>query len=87
VSEQNVFSGSLIRLFSSIVASICWGVFGMLWPALATTDMLVYIAYLWYALAIIFAVFAVYIGMRMLGSIFETKTTPILTLRYNENEE
>jgi hypothetical protein len=60
-------------IFSSLVASISWSIFGLLWPALSTQDMFVSIAYLWYAMATIFAVLTLYTGLKMMGAIFQEK--------------
>ena len=72
---------------SMLISSIAWSIFGLTWPAVATTDMFVSVAYLWYAFALIFAIFTFYTGVKMLGSIFETKTSPKLSIQNNDNPE
>lgn len=81
---QNLFSGGLITLLSSVLASIAWFIFGLTWPALATTEMLQSIGLLWFALGVVFALFAAYVGLRMMGSIFETKPSQTLTLKVDD---
>jgi hypothetical protein len=74
-------------VMASIIASISWSIFALTWPALATMDMFVSVAYLFYALSIIFAVFAVAFGLRMMGAIFETKEQPRLRMvEDNDND-
>lgn len=78
---------SVVDLMSSLIASVCWGIFGLVWPAVATDAMFVSIAFLWYGFGTIFMVITIYIGIRMIGAIFETKTTPILTIQNNDHPE
>lgn len=78
--ESATLSGSVVSLMSAILAAILWFISGLVWPALATTAMMVSIGYLWYAIGIIFVAFAIFIGVKMLGEIFRTET-PRLTLQ------
>jgi len=80
--KQTVFS-----LMSNILAGLSWVIFGLTWPAVATSDMEISIAYLWYVMGIIYFVFAVANGMRMLGAIFHTDTAPKLTIQNNDHPE
>lgn len=82
---QNLFSSSMVTLLSSILASISWFIFGLTWPALATSEMMQAVGLLWYAMGIIFALFAAYVGLRMMGTMFETEV-PKLVLKYQEEE-
>ena len=87
---SNLFSGALVTLFSAILASISWFIFGLTWPALASSEMFVSVGYLWYVIGIVFALFAAYVGFRMMGTIFETNQ-PQLAIQqnksYDEEEE
>lgn len=76
----------LTGLFSSILSSISWFIFGLTWPAVATTDMFVTVGWLWYAVGVIFALLAFYMGLRMMGQIFGVKTRR-LVLQDTEKEE
>ena len=74
-------------LMGNILAALGWGFFGLVWPAITTEAMFVSVAYLWYAIGIIFGLFAVYNGMRMLGAIFGVKQKPILSIQNNDDED
>lgn len=78
--------GDVTGLMSSILASIGWSLFGLTWPAVSTEEMFVSIAYLWYVIGIIFALIATYTGMRMLGSIFQTKQRRLVLQDTDEEE-
>jgi hypothetical protein len=78
---------SLVDLMSCLIASISWFFFGLVWPAVTTTDMFLSIAFLWFGFGVIFAVFTFYIGMRMIGAIFETKTKSILQIQNNDESD
>lgn len=82
--SYNVFSGSMVTFLASLVASICWFVFGLTWPAVATTALFVTIAYLSYALGIIFAVFTITVGVMMMRASFDAKK-PRLTIQKNDD--
>ena len=84
---SNIFSGSLITLLSSILAAISWFIFGLTWPALASSDMFVSIGYLWYIVGIVFSLFAAYVGFRMMGTIFETKQPRLQLEEVDDGEE
>jgi hypothetical protein len=81
---HNIFSGAMVTLMSAILASISWTIFGITWPAVATSEMFVTVAYLWYAVGLIFAVFALVAGLRMLGPAFETKKPRLLVIEEEE---
>lgn len=81
-----LFSVGVITFFSCLVGAIGWFISGLTWPALATTEMLSSIAYLWYGLGVILSIMTVYIGLRMLGEIFETKDQPRLRLVYDDED-
>ena len=82
--SYNVFSGSMVTFLASLVAAICWFVFGLTWPAVATSVLFVTIGYLWYALGIIFAVFTITVGIMMLRASFEADK-PRLTIQKNDD--
>ena len=73
--------------FASMISSITWFIFGLTWPAVATEDLFVSIGYLWYAVGTIFAILTLYMGLRMMGSIFEQKKTPRLAIQNNDSGE
>ena len=50
-----------------------WFIFGLTWSAIAELEMFVSIGYLWFGLGVIFAIFTVYIWLRMLTDVFEEK--------------
>lgn len=83
---QNLLSGALVTLLSSVLASIGWFIFGLTWPALATSEMLQSVGLLWFAIGIVFALFSAYVGLRMMGTIFETKPSSSLTIKVDEEE-
>lgn len=78
---------SLVDLMSNLIASISWFIFGLVWPAVATDDLFLSISWLWFGFGTIFAVFTFYIGMRMIGAIFETKTKSILQIQNNDHPD
>jgi ABC-type dipeptide/oligopeptide/nickel transport system permease subunit len=84
---HNIFSGALITLMSAILASISWFIFGLTWPAVATDELFVTVANLWYAVGLIFAVFALVAGLRMLGPIFETRKPRLVLMQGDEEED
>jgi hypothetical protein len=47
----------IIGFFTSLVATICWGIFAYIWPVVATEAMYRPITYLWSGFAAIFFVF------------------------------
>lgn len=83
---NNVFSGIMVTFMSSLIASISWFIFGLTWPAIATDVLFVSVAYLWYAIGIIFAVFTLAIGVRMLGPVFNEREEPRLRLQESDGE-
>jgi exosortase/archaeosortase len=87
ISSLEGRKATLTGFMSTLLASISWSIFGLTWPALATTDMFITVAYLWYAIALIFAVLTFYTGIKMLGAIFETAQKPRLTIQNNDNPE
>lgn len=83
---NNVFSGIMVTFMSSLIASISWFIFGLTWPAIATDVLFVSVAYLWYAIGVIFAVFTLAIGVRMLGPVFNEREEPRLRLQESDGE-
>ena len=74
-------------VFAMMVASVTWFIFGLTWPAVATSDMFQSVAYLWYAFGIIFAVLAVYTGLKMMGVIFQKEIKPMLTMEADDEDD
>jgi hypothetical protein len=72
---------------SSLIASIAWFIFAMTWVGVATSDMFSSVAYLWGTFGTIFAVITLYTGLKMLLSIFEVKTKPLLTMESDDRDE
>jgi membrane-associated HD superfamily phosphohydrolase len=85
--SHTIFSGATITLMSAILTSISWFIFGLTWPAVATSELFVTVAYLWYAVGLIFAVFALVVGLRMLGPVFETKKPRLVLMQGDEEED
>jgi TRAP-type C4-dicarboxylate transport system permease small subunit len=83
---SNIFSNSIITFFGAIIASISWFIFGLTWPALATTELLVTVAYLWFGIGIIFVVITIAVGIRMLNTALEVKQ-PRLSIQQGDEEE
>lgn len=83
-SQAESFSSPLIVFLSCLLSSISWFIFGLTWPALATTEMFVAVGYLWYALGVIFAILTLYTGLKMMGDIFNEKQ-PRLVLKMDED--
>jgi hypothetical protein len=71
---------------SSMLSAVGWFIFSQTWSYLATDEALRSIAFLWMALGIIFSVITVYLGMRMLLSVFDVKQKPKLTME-EDNED
>ena len=83
-SSSKPFSGGLITFFSSLTATICWFIFALTWPALATSDLFVSVAYLWYAIGAIFGIFTLVTGIKMLGAMGDVKPPPKLVLKLSD---
>jgi hypothetical protein len=73
-------------LMSSLIASITWFLFSLLWASSTTTDMFLSVAYLWSIFGVIFAVITLYTGLKMMGAIFQTKSKPMLTMEEDNSE-
>ncbi len=69
---SGIFGGAMITFMCSLLAVICWMIFGLTWPAVATDSLFVSVAYLWYAISVIFVVFTLYVALRMLGPTLDT---------------
>lgn len=84
-SSSKPFSGSMITFFSSLVATICWFIFALTWPALATDALFVSVAYLWYAIGAIFGIFTLVTAIKMLGAMGDVDR-PRLTIQRSDEE-
>ncbi len=77
-SSEKPFSGGAITFFSALLSMICWFIFGLTWPAVATSGLFVSVAYLWYAVGVIFGVFALVTGLKMLGAMTGVKRSQLV---------
>ena len=82
---NTIFTGSLVTFFSSMLASICWFIFGLTWPAVATDVLFVSVAWLWFAVGIIFTVFTLVAAFKLVTAYFDNKKPK--RLRMTESEE
>ena len=75
-----------LTVFYCILSSIGWMLFGLVWPAVSTMDMMLSIGYLWYAIGVIFAVLSLYSGLRLLGAIGQEMKKPKLTMEPDDRD-
>ena len=76
-----------LTVFYCILSSVGWMIFGMMWPAVSTMDMMLSIGYLWWAIGVIFAVMALYSSLRLLGAIGRELQKPKLTMESDDRED
>jgi hypothetical protein len=76
-----------LTVFYCIMSGIGWMLFGLVWPAVTTTDMMLSIGYLWWAIGMIFCVLSLYSGLRLLGAIGSEIQKPKLTMEADDREE
>ncbi len=84
---SGIFSGAMITFMCSLLAAICWMIFGLTWPAVATVGLFISIAYLWYAISVIFVIFTFYVALRMLGPTLDTGQPRLSLERDDDGEE
>jgi uncharacterized membrane protein HdeD (DUF308 family) len=76
-----------LTVFYCLLAAIGWSIFGLIWPAVTTTDMMLTIGWLWYAIGAIFFVLAFYSSLRLLGAIGRELQKPKLTMESDDSED
>jgi hypothetical protein len=76
-----------LTVFYCILSSVGWMLFGLVWPAVSTMDMMLSIGYLWWAIGAIFAVLALYSGLRLLGAIGQEMQKPKLSMVPDDRDE
>ena len=76
-----------LTVFYCILSAVGWLLFGLIWPAVTTTDMMVTIGWLWYGIGVIFCVLSVYSSLRLLGAIGSEIQKPKLTMEADDREE
>lgn len=84
---HTIFTGSMITFFSAMLASVCWFIFGLTWPAVATDAMFVSVAYLWYGIGVIFAVFTIVSAFKMVTAYFDNHKPEQLKLVRDDGAE
>jgi hypothetical protein len=76
-----------LTVFSCIMAAVGWMLFGLMWPAVSTMDMMQSIGLLWWAVGMIFCVLALYSSLRLLGAIGQEMSKPKLTMEADDRDE
>jgi uncharacterized membrane protein HdeD (DUF308 family) len=76
-----------LTVFYCVLSAIGWMLFGLVWPAVSTMDMMQSIGLLWWAIGIIFCIMAVYSSLRLLGAINKELLKPKLTMESDDRED
>jgi hypothetical protein len=81
--EVNFIAG----LISSVIAFTSWMVFGLVWPAFATQDAFIPISYLWFGLAVVSGILAVFFGVQPIFALQHAKEPRRMVLQENRDED
>jgi|WetSurMetagenome_2_1015567.scaffolds.fasta_scaffold80122_4 hypothetical protein len=76
-----------LTVFYCVLSGIGWMLFGLVWPAVSTMEMMQSIGLLWWAIGLIFCVLAVYSSLRLLGAISREVAKPKLTMEEDNRDE
>ena len=76
-----------LTVFYCILSAIGWMLFGLVWPAVSTMDMMQSIGLLWWAIGVIFCVLSLYSSLRLLGAIGAEVQKPKLSMQADDRDE
>jgi hypothetical protein len=76
-----------LTVFYCMMSAIGWMLFGLVWPAVSTMDMMQSIGLLWWAIGMIFSVLTVYSSLRLLGAIGQEVAKPKLSMEADDRDD
>ena len=76
-----------LTVFYCLMSAIGWMLFGLVWPAVSTMEMMQSIGLLWWAIGMIFSVLTVYSSLRLLGAIGQEMAKPRLSMEEDNRDD
>ena len=76
-----------LTVFYCLMSAIGWMLFGLVWPAVSTMEMMQSIGLLWWSIGMIFSVLTVYSSLRLLGAIGQEMAKPRLSMEEDNRDD